>query len=97
MPQVIWKFSASMACARTVGDSLPLASSAIERGDEADERCRRSGRQGPGLLVAVGVADRAGGTVLAGLLVAAAVLTRLLVTAGLLVPTGLLVAGRGCW
>ena len=28
MPQVIWKFSASTACARTVGDSLPLASSA---------------------------------------------------------------------
>ena len=27
--QVIWKFSAATACARTVGDSLPLASSAI--------------------------------------------------------------------
>jgi hypothetical protein len=28
MPQVIWKFSASTECARTVGDSLPLASRA---------------------------------------------------------------------
>ena len=26
--QVIWKLSAATACARTVGDSLPLASSA---------------------------------------------------------------------
>jgi hypothetical protein len=29
MPQVIWKFSASTECARTVGDSFPLASSVI--------------------------------------------------------------------
>ena len=58
-PQVIWKLSASTACARTVGDSLPLASSATSGAMSAAPMMPAEvGDERPGLLVAVGVAGR---------------------------------------